>query len=482
MAPKRSARAAKKIERETAATKTDVDAALQSRDNFEHVFGGYSDQSDNTSDDSDANYNGRKRKQPANKRARKLSQGRSRRLTLTKPAVPVRAADPMSDIEYDSDLVDETQWLKHRPRTSLNFASQESQVSTLADAAEAPTSTLAIRRNQSTPTMLMIHVQSGVENAESTINIDLVPLLEAYKASATLGASNKNSKDETWVGNGDDDVSAVALGSSAAAPSLRIRRLVDAKVRALNTETDKPAKVGFTNLPQELRVRVYRLIFVTESPVNFQMRNNFQRSSAFLRTCKLVHAEGRAVLYGENAFHLERCFSARGRFYEEEWREIGYKDIRRFLESIGKMNLSLMRYISFEFSDTNKAIGPVEELERRCVSDPVVCQCLELIGANAHLNKFAFQFAGRKSLDRTNVQFLRALTSIKTQVLVNVANFGGQYRLKPELFAALKKLMVAPRDDAETIDEKKKKAPTVIMLHERNRGTRHYGSNFRLSS
>jgi hypothetical protein len=481
MAPKRSGRPAKKIKRDTAASETEVDAALQSRDAFEQVFGGYSDQSDNTSDESDGDYNGRKRKQPANKRARKRSKARSRRLTINTPSVPARAADPMSDIEYDSDLVDETQWLKHRPRTLPNSVSQEKQVSNLADAAAAPVSTLAARRDQSTPTMLKIHVKAGAENADSTINIDLTPLLEAYKASTTLGPTRNNDNAETLIGNGHDDVSAVALTSSAATPSLRMLRLGDAKARALNTETNGKAKLGFADLPKELRVRVYRLMFVTESPVNFQLRNNFQRSSAFLRTCKLAHEEGRAVLYGENAFHLERCFTARGRYFEEEWREIGFKDIRRFLETIGKTNLSLMRYISIEFSDTNKAIGAVEELERRCVNDPVVWQCLELIGANVHLAKFAFQFSGRKSLDRTNVQFLRALTSIKSQVLVNVANYGGQYRLKPELFAALKTIMVVPRDDPDTISEKKKKRSTVIMHHERNRGTRLYATNCRFS-
>jgi len=330
--------------------------------------------------------------------------------------------------------------------------------------------------------MLKIHVKAGAGNADSTINIDLIPLLEAYKTSTTLGLTNNNDKDETLVDNGNDDDSAVALASSAATPSLRMRRLGDAKARALNTETDGKAKIGFTDLPQELRIRVYRLIFVTELPVNFLVRNNFQRSSAFLRTCKLAYEEGRAVLYGENAFHLERSFSARGKYFEPEWREIGFKDIRRFLESIGKTNLSLMRYISIEFSDTNKAIGPVEELERRCVNDPVVWQCLELIGSNAHLAKFAFQFSGRKSLDRTCVQFLRALTSIKSQVLVNVANFGGQYRLKPDLFEALKTLMVVPRDDPDTIDEKKKKRPAVVMNHERNRGMKLHGINYRCSS
>lgn len=289
--------------------------------------------------------------------------------------------------------------------------------------------------------------------------VDLTPLLNGHNIGTTFAAHPSN--DDASAG---DDDSTLLADSSAATPSLRLQRLSDARARK---EAPPKAKTGFTDLPNEIRVRIFRCAFVTEKPINFHSRKDFQRSAAFLRTCKIAHEEGRAVLYGENAFHFERSHSSRGKFFEEEWREIGFKDIRRFLETIGATNISMMRYISFDFSDASKSYGPVQEVQRRFVNDPVVWRCLELIGDNTHLSKFAFTLSGRRSLDRTDLHFLRTLSGIKSQKVVNVANFIGGFKAKPELIADLKKLMVIPRDDPENVDGKKKKTPTVVMHHER---------------
>ncbi len=215
---------------------------------------------------------------------------------------------------------------------------------------------------------------------------------------------------------------------------------------------------------------------MTPLPINFHTRGFFQRSSGFLRTCKLILAEGRAVLYGENAFHLERSHLQRGKYYEQDWHEIGFKDIRRFLETIGTTNISMMRYVSFEFSDATRAYGPEGEIHRRFVNDPVVWRCLELVGSNTHLLKLAVTFSGRRNLDRPDLHFLRALTTIKTQELINVTTYTGGYKAKSGLIADLKKLMVVPRDDPEEVDEKRKKAPTVVMHHERHRLTTYFNN------
>lgn len=460
MPPNRPSRAAKKIKLDTAATNTDVDDALQSGDTFEQVFGGHPDMSDDTSDPSDDSYYGTKRRPAVIKRARKQAkQGkpRSRRFTLNKPVVTeAPAPDTMSDIEYDSEIGGESQWLKRRPRTPLKHGKEDR----ILDASATPANAVAIaKRDASTPNILKIHVNTGTQNGGSTINVDLTPLLNASGSGRALTIS-------------PDSNTTVAFNSSEAAPSLRMQRLNDARARLLKVDPTERHKTGFTDLPSEIRIRIYRSVFVTDYPINFHSRKHFQRSSSFLSTCKIVHEEGRAVLYGENAFHFERSYSARGRFFDEDWREIGFKDIRRFLETIGTTNISMMRYISFEFADTNKAFTPIEEAERRCVNDPVVWHCLELIGSNAKLEKFAFQFSGRKNLDRRDLHFLHALTNIKAKEVHNTACYSGGFKVKPELFADLRKLMVLPRDDADRVDEKKKKPPTVVMHHERNRGTR----------
>ena len=462
----RPTRAAKKVKLDTAATDTDVDDALQSGDTFDQVFGGYPDMADETSDASDDSYYGTKRRPAVLKRARKQAKPRSRKLTLNKPPVTeAPAPDPMSDIEYDSEIGDEVQWLKPRPRTPPG-PSREGRI---PDASATPANAVAVaKRSPSTPNILKIHVNMGTKSGGSTINVDLTPLLNASDS----GRASTISPDQDMTL--PDDNTTIALSSSAATPSLRMQRLNEARARLLKADSPKERKTGFTDLPSEIRIRIYRSVFVTEFQINFHSRKNFQRSSSLLSTCKIVHEEGRAVLYGENAFHFERSYGSRGRFFDEDWREIGFKDIRRFLETIGTTNISMMRYISFEFADTNKAHTPVEEAERRCVNDPVVWHCLELIGNNARLEKFVFQFSGRKNLDRNDLHFLRALTTIKAKEVTNIANYSGGFKIKLELFADLKKLMVLPRDDADKVDETKKKPPTVVMHHERNRGTRFY--------
>jgi hypothetical protein len=467
MPPKRSTRAAKKVKRESAATEADIDDALQSGDTFEQVFGGYSGLSDDQSDASDVSgYFGR-RKPPVKKRVIKQAKPPSRKLNLTKKAVPkAPEAQALSENEYDSDS--DTGYglsmVKFRPRTPLK-PGREASHNTQASV----NTTVIARQDQSIPNVLQIHVNGGSESGGSTVNVDLTPLLNAHKAGTTLTISPNN--DDTLVG---DDNSNVSGNSSAVMPSLRMQRLNDARARA--TANEEVKKTGFTDLPAEVRVRVYRSVFVTKDPINFHTRQDFKRSSAFLRTCKIAHEEGRAVLYGENAFHFERSHSTRGKFFEDDWREIGFKDVRRFLETIGNTNVSMMRYISFEFADATKSYSPTEEIERRFVNDPVVLRCLGLIGSNTHLAKFAFTFSGRRQILRTDLHFLRALTSIKSQEVVNVASYGGGYKVKPDLIIDIKKLMVVRLDDPNEVDDSKKKNPTVVMHHERNRGTRFWAA------
>lgn len=95
--------------------------------------------------------------------------------------------------------------------------------------------------------------------------------------------------------------------------------------------------VPFLSLPAELRVRVYRFLFIKgydgrddfdssdDSEVlmpapfvvkhnrdkNHQALNNqphlrgWQRSSQFLRMCQTIALEGRPILYGENTFYVD---------------------------------------------------------------------------------------------------------------------------------------------------------------------------------
>ena len=110
------------------------------------------------------------------------------------------------------------------------------------------------------------------------------------------------------------------------------RRRTDSTIR---TSTSPKVGIGFTDLPAELRNKVYRNLFVVDSPFDLKNPRNFCVSSAFLRTCRMVAEEGTSVLYSENAFTFDRNRHARGPFWEPVPKEIGYKDVRQFLTMIG---------------------------------------------------------------------------------------------------------------------------------------------------
>ena len=176
------------------------------------------------------------------------------------------------------------------------------------------------------------------------------------------------------------------------------------------------------------------------------------------------------MLYGENAFHFERSEGTRGKFFESTWKEIGFKDVRRFLETIGAANISRMRYVSFLFYDPAlSAAHHLDENERRFVNDPVLHHVLKLIGAHARLAKIAFQFSGRKQLQKFNYNFLQALSSIKSEEVIHAERmtFARSKAGDQEIVDKLQKIMTIPRADQTEINVSKKKGPTVKMLHER---------------
>ena len=171
MPPKRSARAAKKVKIDTAATENEIDAALRSGDGdtFDEVFGTFPDPTttDDVSDASD--YAGRKRKEPIRNDMGKKAKRPSKRLTLARQsATDAPQADPMSDNDYDSapDMGTGGNWLKSRtPPKSARRADHDSQTSAMSTVVDKP--------DRSTPQILQIHVNAGTENAGSTINLDL---------------------------------------------------------------------------------------------------------------------------------------------------------------------------------------------------------------------------------------------------------------------------------------------------------------------
>ena len=82
---------------------------------------------------------------------------------------------------------------------------------------------------------------------------------------------------------------------------------------------------GFLDLPAELRNEIYRLAFVGNAELRFANPTNFCRSAALLRTCHQVHDEARSIIYGENSFYFSRNLSRYGSFWEDDWKELGFR-------------------------------------------------------------------------------------------------------------------------------------------------------------
>ncbi|KAF2007703.1 hypothetical protein P154DRAFT_996 [Amniculicola lignicola CBS 123094] len=176
----------------------------------------------------------------------------------------------------------------------------------------------------------------------------------------------------------------------------------------------EPDKIGFLDLPAELRNKVYRYCLVSNQPFHFDHPSNFCRSSALLRTCKVIHSEACSVLYGENKFVFDRNRSTRAPFWQHTPKEIGYQDVRTFLEMIGPENNQYLRDIRFIFEDANPGSTPylrsVED--RRYINDGHLIHCLRIL-KDAKLRSLELKFKGRRALLRTDVKFLGYLEQLR---------------------------------------------------------------------
>lgn len=214
-------------------------------------------------------------------------------------------------------------------------------------------------------------------------------------------------------------------------------------VRTNGCVLKSPSKYrGFVDLPYDVAIDIYRHLFVTNAPIMFSRRDSFSRSSQFLRVCSKAHNEGTAILYGENAFHLSRVHQSRGKYFESHWAEIGYKDVRRFLNDIGPKNVASLKYISIEFEDALPSLTNMRFSERRYVNDAVLLEVLGKLASHATLNKFIIGFRGNRGLTERDYHLLNVLANIKCFELSSSRH--GTHRVNAEILVSLKHLMVLP--------------------------------------
>jgi hypothetical protein len=198
----------------------------------------------------------------------------------------------------------------------------------------------------------------------------------------------------------------------------RAKRKIRAESEPQSLDGQKKS-FGFTDLPAELRNKVYRHLFVKDRTLNFPDAENLSRSSQFLRTCKLVHNEGCSILYGENRFRFDRNHKTRGPFWEPVPKEIGYKDVRQFLKMIGPENLVYLRDVALYLSDALPSTTPeLDHESRRYLRDEHLLDVLRTL-RQTKLRKFNILFTGRRALARTDSKFLEYLMRIKADEVIS---------------------------------------------------------------
>jgi len=318
----------------------------------------------------------------------------------------------MSDMEYENDRDDDLRMFDERRKTT----------------------TPAVKA-----TILSKVLRLEVRTAPTTININISDLLSKHP-SYQFSSTNDDLDGTTLMSN--DDTSQVQ-----AAEDLTPMRL-------------NPKYASFLELEPELRNRIYRELLVTDNVVKFNPAPRLSRTAALLRTCRQVHGEARGILYGENAFHFDRSDKTRGHYWDEEWQEVGYKDVRRFLETIGPDNIARMRFLSLRLTDAAPVFTPkMDATERRYQNDPVLHHALRLIGVSGVvLEKLAVAFAGRCELTQCDVPFIRAFTSIKTRKLIKNCNWGHS-KVHWVLFKQMQTFMQAPK--LVGVDTKRQRAPKM---------------------
>lgn len=187
------------------------------------------------------------------------------------------------------------------------------------------------------------------------------------------------------------------------------------QARKVESRQADNSKMGFLKLPPELRNKVYNLVFKDKTKFDFLSPTNLQHSSAFLRTCRQVYEEGRTVLYGENVFYFARNKEMRRPFWAAERKEIGYKDLRLFLKTIGPSNVSYIRHLWLCFDDATPSSTPhlKRSEERRYVHDGHLIECLKVLAKQAQLKKVTLTFWGRRALATTDTRFLEHLCKLR---------------------------------------------------------------------
>lgn len=303
------------------------------------------------------------------------------------------------------------------------------------------------------PLKIMINVPKGHEG-RLVVNVDhdniktsiqrLVPHVDEKNADASVPAKNASSKSNVKpleilidipkghkglaVSNIDFDRIVESIHPLDTPGCFPRNRFVYATTMSTTTRHDSVAKTysaaattgfGLLSLSGEIRNRIYRLTMKDDNPVYFINGRNFEHSANLLRTCKQIYQEGRAILYGENEFIFERDPQKCGEFWRPKRTEIGYSNVRRFLEMIGPINIGLIRLIGLSFDDAPPSAAPDKcHEERRYANDAHCLYMLKLLAKHGNFDRVTIGLYGRRKLSSVfDTQFINALKAVPAETV-----------------------------------------------------------------
>lgn len=167
-------------------------------------------------------------------------------------------------------------------------------------------------------------------------------------------------------------------------------------------------KTSFLDLPPEIRNVIYRQVFCSKPAIDFRHHTSFSHAGGFLSTCRAVYHEGTDILYGDNEFKFSRDAKKRGTFWND-WTEVGWRDVRRFLTGIGGNNISKIRKLSITFEDpTHK-----DHHNPHFTDDDHLMDCLKLLANYGQLQTLSLAIHGKAMVKKTNARFLENLKAIR---------------------------------------------------------------------
>ncbi|KAF2724013.1 hypothetical protein K431DRAFT_282278 [Polychaeton citri CBS 116435] len=298
-----------------------------------------------------------------------------------------RSASP---VFLDNDHVDQDVQSTIGSDSAIDVSSGRRRISTPSHDA------MLVEKPVVPPLQLTFNVPKG-HHGPFVVNVDLQNLLENMSESIILRTDRTDR-------------------TASPRPRTSLRPALDTSARSgPSTKTC----AGFLDLPAELRNDIYRQVFVSNKEFDFAQPTNFTRGAAFLRTCRQVHEEARSILYSENSFFFNRRAQRYGSYWQNDWNEIGYRSIRKFLKSIGPTNTALIRNINIAFEDAVPSLNPSLACneERRFVHDEALMSILRHLGDYGALQSLRMYFAGRKILLINDQRFIENLKRVKADTV-----------------------------------------------------------------